>query len=77
VSGGEASTELMLTMEAEVAVGSLLGIPPSSVRLCAVVAVDDAGKVRVAGPGLVSPAAKRRIVKLLDDAAGLLREQVR
>lgn len=59
-------------MEAEVAIGSLLGIPPSSIRRCAVVAVDDQGKVRVAGPGLVTQAAKRRLVELLDDAADLL-----
>jgi hypothetical protein len=64
-------------MEAEVAIGSLLGIAPSTVRLCAVVAVDDQGKMHVAGPGLVSPDAKRRVVKLLDDAADMLWDQAR
>lgn len=66
----------MPTVEAEVAIGALLGVPPSSIRRCAVVAVNDAGKVLVAGPGLVSQAGKRRIVKLLDGAADALWEQV-
>lgn len=65
----------MPMMEAEVAIGSLLGIPPSSIRMCAVVAVDDRGKVRVAGPDLVAPAGKKELVVLLDNAADLLREQ--
>ena len=51
---------------------SLLG---EEIAIHAGLAVDDQWKVQLAAPGLVSPAAKQMIAKLLEDAAGMLREQ--
>ena len=77
MTGSETPPTLMPTIQAKAAIGSLLGIPPSSIRCSALVAIDNEGTVHVSGPDLLSPAGKRRIAKFLDDAADVLRERAK
>lgn len=59
-------------MEADIAVGSLAGVPPSSIADSLVIVWDDQGQIHVAGAGVGYAKGRQRLVRLLAEAMTVL-----